>query len=234
MRTSYFGIIAVCFISMSMPLHAEDKWAGAYAGISAGGVFGDVSVRDNPNDGVPPGPFDYDLSGGLAGGTVGYNWTNGDMVFGVEGDIGYASLDASGKILSENSPEHWQDLTLSNGMLLDLTGRIGLSMGNVLFYGKGGVALYTGSAMQDTTKPEYYSEGTGTFTGWTAGVGAEAFVAENISVKAEYQYYDFGEQQAFQQAMTIDPPDTIMGAKFLNWHDVNFGTVKVGINFHMN
>src|SRR5258708_12887188 len=35
------------------------------------------------------------ISGGLLGGTAGYNWQTGNWVFGVEGDLDWASMKAT-------------------------------------------------------------------------------------------------------------------------------------------
>jgi outer membrane immunogenic protein len=63
---------------------------GGYIGAHVGGAWGDVQVRDNPNDGVNPGPFNYDLDASFIGGaTAGYNWTYQSFLIGIEGDLGY-------------------------------------------------------------------------------------------------------------------------------------------------
>jgi outer membrane immunogenic protein len=224
------SLLAVALIAGSA--QAQESWEGPYVGIGAGGLWGDVTVRDNPKDGVAPGPFDYDISGLNAGMIAGYNWMQGSLLVGIEGNVGYASINGAGVIDSEESPAAWQDLSLGSGVLADVTGRLGFTFDNVLIYGKAGVAVFTGSAIQDTTKVEYHSEGTGSFVGWTVGAGVETFVADNVSVGAEYQYYNFGEQEAYQQAIDADPPYSYLGAKFLNWHDVNFGTIKVTAKLH--
>src|SRR4051812_6854357 len=65
------------------------NWTGFYLGINGGGGWGDsawngFAIKNQP-------------SGGLIGGTVGYNWQGpgSPWVFGLEGDIAWASISDS-------------------------------------------------------------------------------------------------------------------------------------------
>jgi outer membrane immunogenic protein len=206
---------------------AQD-WTGAYAGAHAGGQWGKAEVRDD-SEGVDPGPFGYSVSGGLGGATFGYNFQAGDILTGLESNFGYLASSGSGIIGSQGGSH--QDLTLDGGVYGDLTGRVGFVLGQTLVYGKGGAAFFTGRAMQATTKPEYSPTGTSTFVGWTVGGGVEQMIAENISIKAEYQHYGFGEQRGYQTSLEVDDV-TPKGFEFDNYTKLGFDTVKVGINFH--
>ena len=63
------------------------NWTGFYIGINGGGAWG----RSNW-DAIPG---EFDVSGGLIGGTVGYNWQTGPWVFGLEGDVDWANINGS-------------------------------------------------------------------------------------------------------------------------------------------
>ena len=229
----YLGAAAAALMSCSSAFgqDAVFDWSGFYAGAHAGGLSGDVSVT-NDSPGVAPGPFDYSVDGGFGGGTLGYNWQAGNIVFGIEGDLGYLDPSGSGIILSTD-PAHHQDLTLGSGVYGDLTGRVGLSFDRTLLYAKGGGAFFAGEALQATTRPEYAPTGTDTFTGWTLGVGVEHAILDNVSIKAEYQHFDFGEERGYQTALVADPP-TPAGFEFDNFTTVDFDTFKLGLNFHFN
>ena len=56
------------------------NWTGFYAGINAGYGFGSSSWSAVPTASNKPKGF-------LAGGTAGYNWQSGAIVYGVEGDF---------------------------------------------------------------------------------------------------------------------------------------------------
>ena len=178
---------------------------------------------------MTPGPFGYGVSGVFGGATAGLNWQAGGFVTGIEGDIGYMNLTGAGIIPSSHMGQH-QDITLKGGVYGDITGRAGLALGQVLLYGKGGFAFYTGQATQATTVIGYAPTGTSTFTGWTAGVGLEQKLSPTLSWKIEYLHFNLGPQSGYQTALVADPP-TPKGYQFYNWTTLVVDTVKVGVNW---
>ena len=74
----------------------------------------------------------------------------GGIVTGLEGDLGFMNLTGAG-IVHSSDPRYYQDITLHGGLYGDATGRLGLSFGQTLVYGKGGFAFYGGQANQVTT-----------------------------------------------------------------------------------
>jgi outer membrane immunogenic protein len=204
-------------------------WTGFYLGAHAGGVWGNENIKDNINDGVPPGPFPYSASGAFGGGTAGYNLQRGHFVFGVEADAGYMDLHGSTIIGSSVAADH-QNVTLDGGAYGDITGRLGYAFDRTLVYAKGGFAFYDGEAKQTTTNPGYVTTGTSTFTGWTAGAGIEHFFSPAWSVKAEYLHFDFGTQSGYQT--NVGDLTSPLGYRFRNWTDVTADSVKVGVNYH--
>src|SRR4249920_4281077 len=54
-------------------------WSGFYAGIVGGWGTGNSHWSGSPGD--------FNVSGGMIGGTFGYNWQNGPTVLGVETDL---------------------------------------------------------------------------------------------------------------------------------------------------
>jgi outer membrane immunogenic protein len=204
-------------------------WNGFYIGAHVGGDWGKVSVRDDANDGVPPGPFTYNATGVFGGGTAGYNVQISNVVMGIEGDFGYMSLKGAGIIPSSNPAAH-QDITLGAGTYGDVTGRFGLAFNRTLAYAKGGVAFYEGEARQTTTNPGYVTTGTSTFTGWTAGAGIEHFITDKLSIKAEYLHFGFGTQVGYQT--DVADPSSPIGYRFHNWTTLNADSVKAGVNWH--
>lgn len=103
-------------------------------------------------------------NGWEGGGYIGYNiQTNTHLVVGVEGD-----LLAAGK-----TDNNW-DATLR--------GRVGYAFNRVLLYGTGGVAF---GGLQNLGASS-------TNTGWTAGVGVEAAVTQNVTARVEYRHTDLG------------------------------------------
>lgn len=136
-------------------------WAGWYLGANLGYQWG--SVTNNPTN--PSG-----IAGGVQGG---YNWQNGQFVFGGETDLQVSGTDAT------VSP--WE---FSNPWWGTLRGRAGFAWNNFLFYGTAGLAY--GDVKAQTLG---FSE-TKTHIGWAAGLGAEVMLNRAWSAKAEYIYMD--------------------------------------------
>jgi outer membrane immunogenic protein len=62
------------------------NWTGFYIGINGGGGFGRSQWDSTGN---------FNISGGLVGGTVGYNYQFGQGVVGLEGDIDWADINGT-------------------------------------------------------------------------------------------------------------------------------------------
>src|ERR1700745_587048 len=62
------------------------NWAGFYIGINGGGGFGS-STWDSTGS--------RDVSGGVIGGTAGYNFQFGQVVVGIEGDVDWSGINGT-------------------------------------------------------------------------------------------------------------------------------------------
>lgn len=153
---------------------APFSWTGAYVGINGGYGWG------NSNFSAPFTSGSFDTSGGLVGGTLGYNWQVNQIVFGVEGDIDASWIKGSGICggLSCQTKNTW---------LGTVRGRLGYAVDRFMPYVTGGLAVgdikntITGLGTANETK-----------AGWTAGAGVEYAFNGPWSIKAEYLYVDLG------------------------------------------
>src|SRR5215472_11823188 len=76
------------------PARAPSSWTGFYAGIEGGLAWGQSQFFDaDPTNlnGLLGSPITnkFDVSGGIFGGTDGYNWQHNNWVAGVEGDFSW-------------------------------------------------------------------------------------------------------------------------------------------------
>jgi len=149
-------------------------WSGFYLGINGGGGWGH-STWDANATGIR-------TSGGLVGGTAGYNWQLGSAVLGVEGDIDWANL--KGTSTSTLCP---LGCSTSDSWLGTVRGRAGYAFGGVLPYVTGGLAV--GDIRAATPG---FAGATNTNAGWTVGGGVEFALPGNWSAKAEYLHVDLG------------------------------------------
>jgi outer membrane immunogenic protein len=127
-----------------------------------------------------------DISGsGLIGGvTGGYNWQNGPIVIGLEGDV------LTGE---DEGNQHFDGGAYNAKTSLGTTGDLRLRAGvtvvpQVLVFATLGTALtdsnyaIIGSGGGSTSDPLF---------GWTVGGGAEVAFSKNWSARFDYQYTDF-------------------------------------------
>lgn len=154
---------------------AQYNWTGVYVGINGGGGWGD---SDWSNFAVS-----NSLSGGMIGGTAGYNWqgVGSPWVFGIEGDIGVSGFKDSVACAGLNCQT-------KNNWLGTVRGRVGYSWDRFLPYVTGGVAF--GDVEANRTGFVGVSE---TNAGWTLGLGLEGVIVGNWTAKLDYLYVDLGD-----------------------------------------
>lgn len=171
------------------PLPAPYNWTGLYVGISAGGGWG---TSHHATAGLPDFSGNFDVSGGLIGGTIGYNWQLGQAVLGVEGDASYAGLKGStlgiGPLFCPDGSAASDCTTKLRGMET-LRLRLGYAWDRWMPFVTGGLAL---GQIYGASDPGSVNYGSTTRAGWTVGGGVEAAFAPHWTAKVEYLYADFG------------------------------------------
>ena len=132
------------------------------------------------------------VNGLIGGGQAGYNWQRGTWLFGVEADIQATDERATRDICSVAGCPLGSSFLTANYKLDwfgTARGRVGfLPSERILLYATGGLA-YGGVSATAPLIPLTWGS---TRAGWTVGVGAEAAVGNNWSVKVEYLYMDLG------------------------------------------
>jgi outer membrane immunogenic protein len=156
----------------------------------------------------------YVEKGGLAGGTLGYNWQTGALVLGVETDAAWSNAKATSPVIGGVIGTDKVDA------LGTVRGRVGYAFDQVLIYGTGGYAWMdnklTLSGGGVTISDSHVHNG------WAAGAGVEVMFAPKWSVKAEYLYRSFASENYFAG---IVPPGAPSGT-------LNLNSVQVGVNYH--
>jgi outer membrane immunogenic protein len=153
------------------------NWTGFYLGINGGYGWG-------KSDWTAFGA-DADPSGGMVGGTIGYNWQalGSPWVFGLEGDIDWSGI--KGDFTNAACPTGCET---RNNWLGTARGRIGYAFDRVMPYITGGLAVGDIEANQAGFAGPHDTQ-----VGWTVGGGVEAAIAGNWTAKVEYLYVDLGD-----------------------------------------
>jgi len=176
-------------------------WAGFYVG-AVGGY-----AKENADF--------AGMKGGFAGGTLGYNWQAGTLVYGLEADAVWADINATAG---------FPGLLTATAKIQDMgtvRGRIGVAFDQILLYGTGGYA-WADTKISATALNAITLSDSKVLSGWTVGAGAEAMFAPHWSLKGEYLYRSFQGETFF--------PTLVRGG--VPTGTLNVHSFQVGVNYH--
>ncbi len=210
-------------------------WAGAYAGISP--VFGwgtatYVFNTDGYYNNAPGDTFSHGLRGYPFDVRLGYNWQNGQFVYGVQTAIitglgGISNYDAPSPYFASDSflvKQHWAVAT---------TAVFGFATDRALFYVEAGplFAHLINQARDDVA--DYYIRQGRWLMGATAGAGVEYAVGHGVSVTAGYRVMAFPSFNIAGESIDAGTGDPA-GPATATDHDVRYFAqmVSLGINYH--
>lgn len=195
---------------------ATSGWAGWYIGVEGGADRGQFT-QTNTLTNVSLGTFDQ--SGALAGGTVGYNWQSGPLVYGLESDLSWTDLSGT----QNCGPTRTNICTTDLRSIGTVRGRVGAAvLPSTLIYATGGLAYADIHATRDTGAIASHDWR----ATWTAGLGAEFMVLPRLSLKAEYLYAGF-DGVATTYLVTASATPTPVAAAERNVH-----ILRGGLNWH--
>ena len=164
----------------------------------------------------------------MLGGQIGYSLQSGSLVYGLEADISFGKLNdfiRDGNYLTESG---------KISQLGTVRARLGYDMGGWMPYITGGLMWDT--LQQNTTCPAGAGFGvcaatgpfsatvTKTFTGWTAGPGAELAISDKWSLKGDVLFSNLGKQT---YTSTIPVAGTISAQLGQTLHSVS----RLGISY---
>jgi outer membrane immunogenic protein len=191
-----WGLAALGLFAISFSAHAADipppvykgvrsvvayyNWTGFYAGINAGYGFGTSGWSDPPGTSVKP-------KGALFGGTLGYNYQVGSLVYGLEGDFDWSGVkgtaDCVPGLITCETRNRW---------LATFRGRVGYAFDRWLPYITGGGAYGTVKATATDFTGTVLATESKSRLGWAFGAGLEYAFLGNWTAKIEYLYVDLG------------------------------------------
>jgi outer membrane immunogenic protein len=198
-------------VAADMPLKAVAPapyvydWSGIYIGGVVGGAWGTHDLS-SPGLGIVgtlvgvPVLQTNNPSAFIGGVEVGSRYQFSKLVVGWEGDVTWGDLNNTSTVAFGAPLLPAGSLTRSLTTSINWTGTgtatVGVAHNNWLLYGKAGAAV---ESVDYTTNiaalgvPVFGGTGSDkNRVGWTVGTGLEWAVWQNWSVKAEYDYLDFG------------------------------------------
>ncbi|MBZ9808590.1 porin family protein [Mesorhizobium sp. BR1-1-9] len=147
------------------------SWAGPYAGINLGyGFSGRTKEKDFD--------VDTDTNGFIGSVFGGYQWQQENFVYGGEAELGYNGVKGDDNGIDSKA-----------GFEGSLRARLGYAVTpEILLYGTGGLA---GRSLKVEDSVLGASD-RATMIGWTAGLGTDIKLTDNVFGRVEYRYTDFG------------------------------------------
>jgi outer membrane immunogenic protein len=221
----------------------SDLWTGVYFGAQAGYLQGDgepdicVSVTGLGRD-CSGLPSDFGLGGNAegvtVGGYVGYNHRIDQVVLGIEGDFNWdsASNNGVGDPVDVDNPFGPQSTSLNWDA--SVRARLGMVFGErAMVYVTGGPSwieaeLDNGYCATIRGETNISCGETSTAFGWQLGAGAEYFITDHLSMKAEYLHGWYGNVDL--NVFTIADADGEL--KYEARQDLQTNVVRAGVAWH--
>jgi outer membrane immunogenic protein len=222
------------------------NWTGVYIGINAGGAWGPPPwVVSAPWISIPP-EGKYTLSGGLLGGTLGYNLQAGTSSFVVGGEADFAFTNIRGTIAPFVSQVITFDPVTGNPIVTPTPGcspncevatpwlatarlRFGYSFDWILPYVTAGVAI---ARIEADTAGLPFGRQSSNNLGWTVGGGVEIVIDGPWTVKLEFLHADFNGFSCTVQQVNRPLGITLPGACGPNTVSINAteNIIRAGLN----
>lgn len=246
------GCCAVFVFLNWQPLALADNtypdWRGGYIGVVGGGALATFDAKTSTQTGPlltapqanavnQAGNQTLSPNGFLAGATGGYNWQIKQFLFGIEGDIQSLSINEtinSGAILYPDAPANQFVLTAyaNENWLMTLRPRLGIVTNTGMFYVTGGLAvtLLQSDFLFSNNVGAFESQQISQFKpGMVIGAGFETGLTENVSMKLEYLYTDYGKTNAYNMNQNIPA-----GQTFTNSVTLKESLLRLGLNYRFN
>ncbi|MCL7997182.1 porin family protein [Brucella sp. 21LCYQ03] len=160
------------------------SWTGGYLGGQIGYGWGKSQVSGDINGSVKPDGF-------LGGLYAGYNFDLGNsVVLGIDGDVTYNDVSKGtnlylGDVIVGSAKT---DLRWSGA----IRARAGYAVDRFLPYISGGVAFGQVENKLNLLGSDFSEKKT--HTGWTAGAGVDYAATDNVILRLEYRYTDYGKK----------------------------------------
>jgi outer membrane immunogenic protein len=215
-------------------------WTGLYVGVNAG-YAGDKfeypyggEISGTGYSGKPS----ISSSGALFGAQVGYNWQFGsNWVVGIEADYQWSNIEGNVNINGAIAGLGTANLTAGSEIngFGTVRGRVGYGWDRALIYVTGGWAF---GRVDSRASLELCGAGGGgcfggglsrgtTHNGWTAGVGMEYALTNNLSFKTEYLFVDLGRKNLYSANYG-------RGTTAALDVETRFHVVRAGLNYRFN
>lgn len=247
-------LVLVATASAQYGPQGEKPFTGFHFGGYAGGTWSESKLTMSTEDAgtyfLASDVTQFNLAGlqrpedraFVGGGSFGYDYQGGEnWVFGFEVTFGSMRIDStadSGDIPYDSAPLTTFRIVqqIDTNWLFEVRPRFGYAVGNWMPYVTGGLALtdmsYTGT-FTDTFGPALeFASRDRSRAGWSIGGGIEYKPSKHFSIKGEYIYSDFGDDNIPTTSMTVGGAPPVLGPQPVNHHvELKTHSARAGFNF---
>lgn len=231
------------------------NWSGFYIGGYAGAAFMDPATTSDPCNVIFAGggcivgatgnyngvnPITYDMNSSFTGGgRVGYNWqATPFLLLGLENDYGYLQLKGSGNMNPIGAAAGDTNAFAKIGNWYDeLSARIGMTSGNLMFFIKGGAAWTrenTGVVDNNPVGSTLNTSTSKTLLGYSAGGGVEYGIDMHWSLRADYSFLGVSQQVSGCGIARIGGVTPIPGTFCSGTHVPGVQLITLGLNYRFH
>lgn len=222
MKTINLAACAAAFLgacAFALPASAQSAFDGFYVGGNIGMSWGDTSARTNVTGGsapivIPPQDIaaitnatrtNEDGDGGFTGGVqAGYNWVSGNLMLGIESDLGFMDINESSTATARsplliNPPiDYTLNQSVDTSWIWTVRPRIGYVGGAWMAFASVGLAMTNVEYdVELTSNRPAANNASGSFddtrTGWAGSLGGAYAINSRWSITGEWLYADFGQ-----------------------------------------
>jgi outer membrane immunogenic protein len=222
-------------------------WTGFYVGLNGGYGFGDNKFATTGTPAfltlaptIVPGGLKDKSKGFVGGAQAGYNLDYNGFVVGVETDVQFSGIKS--RAAFTGVPVLGTQLTTSSKSEIEYFGTLRARLGftpfdRMLVYATGGLAygqVKTSASVIGVQAPGLVWDGSKSEMkfGWTLGAGLEYALTNNLSLKAEYLYYDLGKTSAVALGnAAVRGTAALNGIDYATRSQNNGSIVRAGINY---
>jgi len=232
-----------------------NEWTGFYAGGHLGYGFGESKVDVSLGGSWGLGPQvandylekawskDLSPSGAVGGLQAGYNYQlpGSQVVLGLEGAASWLDASDSKRRMTYLAPVLPVDVGFDSRLSIDvertlaLRAKAGFIVDRTLYYGTVGWSWARAEMGFEILSTNGYSRmggGTKTLDGFTIGLGVEHRITQQLSLRADYSYSDYGRvsyETAYRPGSTGGPPAFNYAEKVSQ--DLSLHQINIGLNY---
>lgn len=198
----------------AMEANSSNGYSGTYLGVLTGYSWVDMHYSE---PGYPNYGLDPDFDGFVGGIYLGYNYRMDNTIYGIETDLVFGDLSKGAEKNNQYNDYSAFDIDWN----AHVRAKAGLIFNNTLLYVAGGLAL---ADLTVDDKDPGWGKDDATHTGWTIGAGIEYMMTDNLLLRFEYLYDDYGSEK-----YTIKGGNYSYDAKV---KDFTVHTTRIGLSYN--